>query len=109
MGANTAGVGVCFLSKKAVVPNDQGSRAERVEVPCVATAVGAIPQLLADGAGLLVPPEDPQALTAEPSGLLSDPALAESVAKAGRSRVLAEYELKRVVDAYLRLFQEVFA
>jgi L-malate glycosyltransferase len=78
-------------------------------VPCVGTAVGAIPQLLADGAGLVVPPEDPKALAAALSRVLSDRALAESVAKAGRRRVLADYELQGVVDAYLRVFQEVCA
>jgi glycosyltransferase involved in cell wall biosynthesis len=78
-------------------------------VPCVATAVGAIPRLLADGAGLVVPPEDPKALAAALSRVLSDPGLAERIANAGRRRVRAEYDLKRVVEAYLRVFQEVCA
>ena len=40
---------------------------------CVAGAVGEIPSLLADGAGLLVPPGDPEALAEVLVGLLSAP------------------------------------
>ena len=37
-------------------------------VPVVSTTTGGIPELLADGAGILVPPENPQALADASNG-----------------------------------------
>jgi glycosyltransferase involved in cell wall biosynthesis len=54
----------------------------------VATAVGAIPELVETGeTGMLVPAEDPAALAAAIETLLADPALRRRVGEAGRARV----------------------
>ncbi len=52
--------------------------------PLVATAVGAVPELVRDGA-LLVPPGDPQALGAAVRSLLDDPAAAAVLGARGRA------------------------
>lgn len=53
----------------------------------VATAVGGIPEVLADGAeGLLVPPEDPAALAAALRRLAADPGLRTRLGAAARAR-----------------------
>lgn len=55
--------------------------------PVVASRVGGLPDLVEDGVtGLLVPPGDAQALAAALSSLLSDPARAEAMGRAGRER-----------------------
>jgi glycosyltransferase involved in cell wall biosynthesis len=57
-------------------------------LPVVATATGAIPELVGDDAGLLVPPDDVAALTAALDRMLSDPATRARHA-AGAARVRA--------------------
>ena len=68
-------------------------------VPVVATRVGDVAALLADGtAGRLVPPDDVDALAAALGGLLDDPAARESLAAAGRERART-FTLDRALDA----------
>lgn len=68
-------------------------------LPCVATAVGSIPQIVTDGeTGLLVPPEDPDALAVALVRLLANEAEARRLGAAGRSRVEGELNWDRVVD-----------
>ena len=52
-------------------------------LPVISSATGAIPELLTDGAGLLVPPGDPEALAAALSQVL-DPDARAQLAKAAR-------------------------
>lgn len=67
-----------------------------MEIPCVATWVAGVPELIRDGLdGLLVPPADPDALAAALESLIDDPALACRLGRAGRVRVLECYDLKR--------------
>lgn len=51
--------------------------------PLVATAVGGIAELAGQGAGILIPPNDPAALDAAVTGVLQDPALAAALVEAG--------------------------
>jgi colanic acid/amylovoran biosynthesis glycosyltransferase len=75
-------------------------------VPCVATRVTGVPELISDGHdGLLVPPADPNALAAAMERLILDPDLRREFAENGRAKVAAEYNLKdnaRVLADYLR-------
>ncbi len=64
-------------------------------VPCVATRTGAIPELVADGCGILVDQGDPQALAGALERLWRDPSLRGSLAEAARARVAAEFDTRR--------------
>ena len=56
--------------------------------PVVGSAVGGIPEMIADGeTGLLVPPGDDAALAAALGQLVDDPARRERFGRAGRERV----------------------
>jgi glycosyltransferase involved in cell wall biosynthesis len=73
--------------------------------PVVAAAVGGIPELLTFGqAGLLVPPEDPVALAAALSRVLSDQSLADHLGaqalEAAAAWPDAETTARRVADLY---------
>ena len=77
--------------------------------PIVATRVGGVPELLADGeAGWLVPPADSAALAHAVSNLLTDPQRGRSLAEAGRLRV-ARYSAQAMVESLGRLYREVMA
>lgn len=72
--------------------------------PVVASAVGGMTEVVADGrSGLLVPPSDPAALADAVSRVLEDPALAERLVAAGRVRA-GEFSN----DAHVRRLEELY-
>jgi glycosyltransferase involved in cell wall biosynthesis len=74
----------------------------------VTTDAGAIPEIAIDGkTALLVPRENVPALTAALGRLLADPALAESLGRAARERVLARYSLATMLDRMEAVFERV--
>jgi glycosyltransferase involved in cell wall biosynthesis len=75
-------------------------------LPSVATAVGGVPALLAQGGGLLVPPEDPEALAEALLTLLRQP---EVAARCSRAAVLTAslYDVAQTAAAYEDLFHEL--
>ncbi len=77
-----------------------------MEIPCIATAITGIPELIQnEREGLLVPPSDPLALADAIERLIQDPALAHRLARAGREMVLHEYDL----TANIRTLREVLS
>lgn len=73
-------------------------------VPVVSTWTGGIPELLEDGAGILVPPQDPVALGQAISRLKSDPSLRRALGQAGRRRVEEEFCVDKVVRQLVQWF-----
>jgi glycosyltransferase involved in cell wall biosynthesis len=72
-------------------------------VPCVATEVGGIPELLGDQRGLLVPPGDPERLAEAMTSITRSENLRAQLSSKALERVRASYALAPVVDKYLRL------
>jgi glycosyltransferase involved in cell wall biosynthesis len=67
--------------------------------PVVASAVSSVPEIVVDGeTGLLVPPDDPQALTDAVARLLDDRVLAAAYGRAGVARARAEFSVERMVE-----------
>jgi glycosyltransferase involved in cell wall biosynthesis len=76
--------------------------------PVVATRVGGVPDLIADGeTGRLVPPRDREALAAALLALLADPQRTGQMASAARQSVLARYQVQRLVGDVDALYQEL--
>jgi glycosyltransferase involved in cell wall biosynthesis len=79
-------------------------------IPVVATAVGGMPDLIADGqTGLLAPSGDAQALADRVIGLLRDPKQARSLALAGRQDVLARFSVERLIRDMESLYVTLLA
>lgn len=71
----------------------------------VATPVGAIGELVEDGVtGLLVPPEDPEALAQAILRLARDPALRRRLGDAGRARVERDFRFEDHITRLARHF-----
>mgnify|MGYP003700622083 CR=1 FL=1 len=79
--------------------------AQSQRLPVIATAVSAIPELIADGTtGRLVPPQDPAALSAAIAELIRDPAARARLGKAGEATVRAQFDAARLIDDLARRF-----
>ena len=66
--------------------------AQSQRLPCVATRVSGIPELIEDGVtGLLAPPGDPVALAATVERLVRDPELRRRLGAAGERRVRSDF------------------
>ena len=73
--------------------------AQSQELACLATKVSAIPELIRDGeTGLLVPPQDPAAITAALIGLIQDPQLRTRLGTAGAKLVRRDFSMERSLD-----------
>jgi glycosyltransferase involved in cell wall biosynthesis len=69
--------------------------------PIVATSVGAVPELIEDGEhGLLVPPNDDQALAGAIAQLLGNPDLARCLGKQARARVQQRYSRQAMIQRF---------
>ncbi len=80
------------------------------EKPVVATDVGGNRELVVDGrTGLLVPPDDPEALAAAVTRLLNDRDLAKQLARRGAERVRENLTVGRMVEETERLYRRVLA
>ena len=67
--------------------------------PVVATAVGGVPEVVADGqTGILVQPGDPAGLAAAVVEVLSDPARAEEMGERGRQRAAAHFDIGEMLE-----------
>lgn len=74
-------------------------------LPLIATDVVGVGELVRDGVtGLLVPPEDPQALAAALIRVLDDPALARRLGEAGRRLVAERYGPAAATAGLLAVF-----
>jgi colanic acid/amylovoran biosynthesis glycosyltransferase len=76
------------------------------EVPCVATAINGIPELIRDGVdGLLVPASDIKGMVDAIARLMDDAALRQALGAAGRLRVQQAYELKKNTARLAEIFR----
>jgi type III pantothenate kinase len=79
--------------------------------PVVGTAIGGTVEQIEDGvSGLLVPPNDPDAMAAALKKLLDDPALRLRMGQAGRVRLEERFcftlHYKRIMQLYHELLKE---
>jgi glycosyltransferase involved in cell wall biosynthesis len=80
-----------------------------VGVPIVATRVGGIPDIVADGAtGMLVPPQDEKALAAALLELLRDPHRRRAYGEAARRSVDDRFDVASMVKEIERLYDAVW-
>jgi len=78
-------------------------------VPVVLTRVGSYPELLERGGGVLVAPDDPRALAAAIRELVTDPERLRQAGAAGRKAVLEYFNLSRMADDIVKVFERVLA
>ena len=74
----------------------------------VASAVGGIPEVVADGVtGLLVPPGDEASLATAINTLIRDPGRAAALGARGRERAVAEFSWHRIAAQTADLYAQL--
>lgn len=76
-------------------------------VPMVCTAVGTMPDILSDGAGLIVPVRDHAALATAIRSFIDDRAAAAEAGLRARDVVRQHFEYRQMVGAFERLYDRV--
>ena len=104
------------VSDVLLLPSEQESfglsalEAMACEVPVVASRVGGLPEVITDGeTGFLHPPEDLDGMAASAVRLLTDDALHQRVARAGRRLVETKFCADEIVPRYEAYYDEVLA
>lgn len=75
------------------------------KIPVISTNTGGIPELLGDGAGILVEQKDPDALAEAIERLMNDEELRRELQEKGYKKVYEEFYLPNVVDRLLYLMK----
>ncbi|MBZ5609588.1 MAG: glycosyltransferase family 4 protein [Acidobacteriia bacterium] len=79
-----------------------------MEIPCVATWITGIPELIRNEVdGLLAPPSNDEALASALARLMDDAELRLRLGKSARRRVLEQYDLNRNIAAFADLLKAV--
>lgn len=77
--------------------------------PLAVTAVGGVPELVGDRAGILVPPGRPNTLADAIIDLLRDPAAAASRGQAGRRRVAESFSVETMAERVEGVYEAALA
>lgn len=77
-------------------------------LPCVATRVSGSEDIVTDGVnGLLVAPEEPQAMAEALRQLIENEALMEQLAREARTTIVRDYQIRTIAERSLRLYQHL--
>jgi glycosyltransferase involved in cell wall biosynthesis len=77
-------------------------------LPCVATSVGGIPEAL-NGAGILVPPEDPTELAAALGHLMDSPGERAALGERARRRAMERFTVEAMAAGTAAVYREALA
>ncbi len=78
-----------------------------MKTPVVASDVGALPEMLSGGAGLVVSPGDVDGIKEAIDRVLSDDGFAERIGACGRAKALKEYSDTEVEETLYKCWNEV--
>ncbi|MBI4051193.1 MAG: glycosyltransferase [Elusimicrobia bacterium] len=79
-------------------------------LPCVASSVDGVTEVLEDGkSGLLVPPGDSAKLSEALERLIQDSALRQRLGAAAKQRISEKFTLQTMLDAYLHAYRSLIA
>jgi glycosyltransferase involved in cell wall biosynthesis len=78
-------------------------------LPAVATDVGGVGEVVSEGTGILVPPDDPQALADAIQAMATDPNRRQAAGLAARDRAISKYSAERLIADVDSLYRELLS
>jgi glycosyltransferase involved in cell wall biosynthesis len=76
--------------------------------PVIATNTGGLPEIIEDGVtGLLIPPEDPDAIANAIIRMAKEKEGAKELAKRGKEKVLENYTFQQMINRTNEVYQHV--
>jgi len=75
-------------------------------VPVISTTTGGIPELVKEGAGILVPQKDSKALADAIQRIIEDESLRDSLGEEGKKSVIDSFDIEKVVKELESLFMK---
>jgi glycosyltransferase involved in cell wall biosynthesis len=82
----------------------------RHRLPCVATRVSGIPEVIEDGVnGFLVDLDEPRQMAERAFRILQDPGLGQRMGQEGQGRLAERFGVSRQVDEYVELYHRIRA
>ena len=103
-----AALDVCVLASRKESFGLVLLEAMAMGVPLIATAAGGVPEIVKNGEnGLLIPPEEPDALARALKRLIGDPNLCNKLSKGGQNAVAGKFSLDKHLEALEGHFNEV--
>jgi glycosyltransferase involved in cell wall biosynthesis len=76
-------------------------------LPCIASGVGGVPEVITKDCGVLVAPGNIGSLRAAMERLIDEPGLAERLGLAARNRVVERFSLAQCADDHMRLWSDI--
>lgn len=78
-------------------------------VPCVATTVGAFPELITNQTGTLIPPQDARAMTQSITRYVDDASLRTDQGAAARTHVEQSFRIEQEAQALMAIYRRLLA
>lgn len=78
-------------------------------VPCIATTVGAFPELITPETGTLIPPQDTPAMTQAIACYMADAALRATQGAAARAHIEANFRITQEAEAILAIYRRLLS
>ena len=78
-------------------------------VPVLATAVGGVPEIIQNGNGMIVPPNDPVALAERMIELLRDDTLRQAIGLKGKNSLYPRFAPDNRVRQIVNLYEELLS
>jgi glycosyltransferase involved in cell wall biosynthesis len=102
------GADIFILPSRAEGMSNALLEAMAAGLPCIATEISGNTDLIQDGLnGLLVPPDDAEALATTLEKLLDSRSLREKLGRHARETVCQKYSIEAVANRYLELYQNL--
>lgn len=78
-----------------------------IGLPIIASGVGAIPEMLNENCGIIIPPKNEEILASEIEKLIQNPSLRISISHAAKNKAYNQYSLTNIFERYKNIWKSL--